>query len=542
MTKRTEQKDTSAQFALNRRQALQLGGGLGFVATMGLGAKPVFAQGEDTLTIAIAGDLGGWDQDYLAFDLIGLAVMKNTYPYMLDYGVRDVAGGRIQDTETVVPTFAESWESNEDGTVWTLGIRQGMRFPSGNELTAADVKWSKDRAFAAQANVAGIYRIIGLTEADQVEVVDDYTVRFHQSQPSAMTSQIQIISLYVFDSQLVQEHATTDDPWATDWVNRNPPLGGAYNVVGYEPGQEIVLEANPDFPLGEPPVHRVRLPIIPAAANRRLLLQNGDIDIALGLPRRDIDDLRSEPGITVISAPSNEFVFVPMSTVTPPFDNPLVRQAMAYAVPYDQIIASVYNGDARRSTSPVPLDMPGHSDVGYPYAHDPDQARALLEQAGLADGFDTSIVIVTDNIEQERIAILLQNALGEVGVRAEIESVDPATLQQRRRDRTIPLQVASGQMWVNDVEYLLSVALTEGGFLNYANYDNAEVNELFGQLNGLLDPAARQEIFMRVQEILADDVPWLVLCQPNFGLPVSGSISGWVQPVDGLFRLRYLER
>jgi peptide/nickel transport system substrate-binding protein len=527
--------------SLSRRGVLQLGGGLGLVGGLNLMPGASFAQGDDTLTIAIPSDLGGWDHDYLAFDLVGLAMMKNTYPFMLDYGVQEVAGGRIHDTETVVPTFAESWESNEDGTVWTMRIRQGVSFPSGNELTAEDVKWSKDRAFAAQANVAGIYRIIGLTEPDQVEVVDRYTVRFHQARPSAMTSQIQIISLYVFDSQLVQEHATADDPWATEWVNQTPQLGGAYNVVDYIPGEEIVLEANPEFPLGEPPINRVRLLVIPAPANRRLLLQNGDVDIALGLPRRDIFDLSGASGVSVISAPSNEFVFIPMSTVTAPFDDPMVRRAMAHAVPYQQIIDSVYNGDARRSTSPVPLDMPGHSDSGYPYDYDPERARELLAEAGYPDGFETSIVIVTDNVEQERVAILLQAAMADVGVTLNIESVDPATLQQRRQERSIPMQVASGQMWVNDIEYLLSVALTEGGFLNYANYDNPRVNAIFSELNGLLDEDARQSLFAEVQEILAEDCPWLVICQPNFGLPVAGNISGWVQPVDGLFRLRYLE-
>lgn len=524
----------------NRRDVLHLGAGLGLVMTVPLGVGPAAAQAGETVTIAIPADLGGWDHDYLAFDLVGLAMMKNTYPFMIDYGVKEVDGGRIHDTETVVPLYAESWESNEDGTVWTLRIRRGVTFPSGNELTAHDVKWSKDRAFAAQANVAGIYRIIGLTKADQVEVVDDYTVRFTQAQPSALTSQIQIISLYVFDSELVKANATDADPWATEWVNQTPQLGGAYNVASYTPGEEIVLEANPAFPGPAPAVPQVRLRVIPAPANRRLLLQNGDVDIALGLPRRDVEDLLGVEGIRVISAPSNEFVFVPMDTTTAPLDDVVVRRALAHAVPYDAILRSVYGGDARKSVSPVPIDMPGHADAGYPVTQDLDEARRLLGMAGLEDGFDSSIVIVSGDVEQERIAVILQAAFAEIGVNVEIETVDPATLQQRRRDRTIPMQVAKGQMWVNDVEYLLSVALTAGGFLNYANYESPRVNEIFSSLNGELDPARRQELFAEVQAVFAEDVPWLLIGQPNFILPVAERISGWVQPVDGLFRLRYL--
>ena len=99
--------------------------------------------------------------------------MKNCYPFMIEYGVKEQGGARVMDTGNVVPVFAESWEGDAQGKVWTLKVRKGVKFPSGNEMTARDVKWSKDRAFAAKANVAGVYRLIGLAEAGQVEVVDD---------------------------------------------------------------------------------------------------------------------------------------------------------------------------------------------------------------------------------------------------------------------------------------------------------------------------------------------------------------------------------
>ncbi len=525
---------------LDRRRFLQLGGGLALAAGLGVTGMPALAQGDGTLTMAIPSDTGGWDFDYLAFDLIGLALLKNTYPHVLDYNTREVAGGEIQDTESVLPVFAESWEPDADGKVWTLKLKQGLTFPSGNPFTARDVKWSKDRAFAANANVAGLYRIVGLTSPDQVELVDDYTVRFTQPGPSAMTSQIQIICLYVFDSELVKSHATADDPWAKDWVNRTPQLGGAFNVTSYEPGQEIVMEANAAFPVGAPAIPRVRFQIIPAAANRRLLLENGDIDIAHGLSRRDIADLRSNPKIKVISAPSNEFWFVPMATQMAPFDNPKVRQALAHAVPYEAIITSVFNGESRRSQSPVPLDMPGSSPAGYPFDTDPEKAKALLAEAGHPDGFETEIVIVANDTERERIAILLQAAFKQIGVTLNISTVDPATMQSRNRERSVPLQVASGQMWVNDIEYLISTSMSATGFLNYASYKSDVIDAIALKLHDTVEPAPRQALCDEAQATLAADVPWLMLGQPNFELPVSAGLDGWVQPVDGLFRLRYL--
>jgi len=530
---------TGERHGLTRRQLFELGAGLGLVLT--LAPSGSFAEGRDELTIAVPADLGGWDHDYLAFDLVGLAVMKNCYPFMIEYGVKEQDGARVMDTGTVEPVFAESWEGDAEGKVWTLKVRKGVTFPSGNEMTAHDVKWSKDRAFAAQANVAFVYRMIGLTEASQVEVVDDYTVRFTQSQPSDLSSHIQIISLFVYDSEELKKHATADDPWAKEWATKTPQSGGAYNVVDYKAGQEIVLEANPSFPLDAPRVKRVKLQVIPAPANRRLLLEKGEIDIALGLSRRDIDDLRGADGINVISSPSNEFVFMPMAMGTPPFDNPLVRQAMAHVVPYDAIVANVYNGNARRSTSPVPLDMPGHSPTGYPFGFDIDRARALLAEAGMPDGFESEIAVLAGDVAQERAAVLVASAARQAGIELKVTPLDPGTLFQRRSDKTLPLQIANGQMWVNDIEYLLAVCLVPGAFLNYAGYDNPRIVEIFQTLNRTSDKAARNTLFTEVQEILAQDVPWLVLAQPHFDLPVSAGVSGWVQPVDGLFRLRYLD-
>ena len=311
--------------------------------------------------------------------------------------------------------------------------------------------------------------------------------------------------------------------------------------MSYKAGQEIVLEANPEFPIDSPRVKRVRLQVVPAAATRRLLLEKGEIDIALGLSRRDIDDLRGKSGIKVISSPSNEFVFMPMAVGSPPFDNPKVRQALAHMIPYQAIIDNVYNGNARRSTSPVPLDMPGHSSKGYPFDFDLERARALLNEAGMGNGFETELVILAGNVEQERTAVIVSNAAKQVGITMKITPLDPGSLFQRRTEKTIPLQIASGQMWINDIEYLLATSLTPGGFLNYAGYDNARIQEIFVTLNKTSAENVRAGLFREIQDILAQDLPWLLLAQPNFDLPVSSGVSGWVQPVDGLFRLRYLD-
>ena len=534
---------------ISRRGLLQLGGSVALLLTTGAcaaGSKSepnTSASGgaaAGTLRIAVSSYLSSWDQDFVGFDLTALMMFKNVYPYMIDYGVTDAGGSQILDTLNVAPTFAESFEPDSTQKVWTLKLRPGVKFASGNEMTADDVKWSKDRAFAAQSNVAGIYRTIGLTKPEQVVVKDKYTVEFQQEFPSALTRQIQAISLYVFDSVEAKKHATAADPWAKEWFAKNPPTGGYFTVSKAVQGQEIELTANAGYPgPDKPKTATIRLSVVPAAANQRLQLQAGDIDVALGITGQDLQDLKKADGIKVLSAASNTQVAIQMSVTTAPFNDVNVRKALAFAVPYEQIIQNVYGGDARPTKSIVPLDMPGYAETGYPFTYDVAQAKAALAASGRTS-VSSELVFEANNDEQQKIAVLVQAEAAKAGITLKLSPLDPATLGERRTNKSIPLQLSSGQLWVNDVEYMLATSLVKGAALNYSNYTNPELEEIYTRSHTTVDDAARKQLWARVQDILAADVPWVVICQPNFNLPVRSSVAGWVQPMDGLARLRYL--
>jgi peptide/nickel transport system substrate-binding protein len=232
-------------------------------------------------------------------------------------------------------------------------------------------------------------------------------------------------------------------------------------------------------------------------------------------------------------------VSIPLNTAAAPFDDVRVRQAVANAIPYEEIISTVYGGDARLPKSIVPIDMPGYTEAGFPYEQDLEQAEALLAEAG-AEGISTELVYAANDEAQEQIAVLVQNALGEIGITVTPTPLDPATLGDRRAAKDIPMQITTGQQWVNDVEYLLSSGWITGAYLNYSNYSNGVVDANTEQAHTETDPAARLALWEEVQEQFAADVPVIPLAQPNFVLPVRDDVSGWVQPVDGLVRLRYL--
>lgn len=492
------------------------------------------------LVIGVNADIGSWDQDGGGgYDPTGAILNKATYLYPMDWGVKKVSGGLIADPYNIANVYAQSWTSTQGSKVWTLKLKAGRKWPSGNPITADDVHWSAERAFGLQRNVAGVYRLVGLNKISQITVVNPLTVRFTQDYKSALSTQIQLIGLFIYDSKLLKEHATTSDPWAQDWASKNPQVGGAYTVSAHTPGQSITLQANPSYPLPVP-TKQITLRVIPSSATMRLQLEKGDIDVASTLTRRDITQLKGKSGIKIISAPSAEQVSLPINMKMKPFNDVHVRRAMAWATPYDQIIKTVYGGDARRANSYVPIDTVGNSPIGYPYKYDLAKAKAELAKSAAKGGFKSELVIPAGDQSMQQAAIVLANSLKQIGIDLSIKQLDPATLSARRTKKDIALQLVSGSFWVSDIEYVLAVSYTKNAFINYSQYVSPRVETDYAKLHKVTNQAARVKIAKDVQTQMAKDVPALMIAQPNFNIAVRSSVGGWVQPVDGIMRLRYL--
>jgi peptide/nickel transport system substrate-binding protein len=327
-----------------------------------------------------------------------------------------------------------------------------------------------------------------------------------------------VICLYIFDSKLMQEHATKDDPWAKAWAAQNPTNGGIYNLTSYQPGSSITMELNEGYPIGSygapaKPYKTVQIEIVPDDTSRLLQLQRGAVDVAFSLSPQDIAKLASDTSVRVLNVPSDQYVSIPMDVTKAPFDNQKVRQAMAWAVPYDEI--------------------------RYPYTTDLAKAKSLLASAGMSSGFSTSLAIAAGDQTLEEIAVLLKANLAEIGVTLNIEELDPATLSADQTAKSLPMQITVGQLWVNDVQYLLSTSLIKGAFLNYSGYDNPAVQAIFEDFLKTTETAGRMALAAKLQAILAEDVPWLMLGQPNLQVPLRADLEGWLEGPDELFRLAF---
>ncbi len=472
----------------------------------------------------------------------------NLYDSYFGYEGMDInnRGERSLSFDTIEGRLVESADESADGLTWTLHLRQGVIGCSGNEMTSADVKYAYDRAFGLNATGFFLSATVNLSAADNVTVVDDYTVEIKLDALSPIFQQV--YTLYypaIVDSAIVQEHATDEDPWATEWLGTNSAGYGPYCVTDFTAGQQVVMEANPNYWEGEVPIKEVVYRAVPDSAQRLSLLQSGDVDVALALSPRQLAEVEGNSDLKVgQQKPGNTYISVALNATTEPFDDPLVRQALSYAVPYDEIVNDVYRGFAVAGDSYTPPNFPDYTNEFWPYEQDLDQARDLLEQAGLADGFDFTLTFAEFTPAERDVALAMQTAFSDIGVNMEINIVSPAVHQDAFVNRTEPAIMYTAQSHIYDTVYGMQIFLGSGAasYLNAGNYVSAELDAIFEEGAGIPQNERRSEIAKEAQEILAGDAPWLIPAIEDYAVAMRADVEGFAFMPDNGLRFYFLSR
>ena len=375
---------------------------------------------------------------------------------------------------------------------------------------------------------------------DAVVKVDDYTVEIKQGEPNALFLPVlTIFGLLMFDKETMEANATADDPWSHKYVNEtNAPGFGAYCLKSWTKNEQISYTANPDYFMGAPAITDVSVRRVPQSSNRVVVLQTGEAQLVTGLTPREFDSLRDKPGVAVAGVAGNENLFVHMNFKTPPFDNPLVRQAIAHAIPFDQIIANGYFGQATQWKGMVPSSYPGFT-ASADYAYDPAMAKDLLAQAGYPDGkgleafadaFRLSYVSEKESTLGP-IVNIIQSALREVGIPASLDPIPQTQYGDRQLvKRDLPFAVNDQEKPIGvDAGYaiqLFFVSADKGGLNNMVNYSNAAIDEGWAKARVEPDMAVRMAALAGLQDILAKDVAWLPVVEYKTQWAFSDKISG----------------
>ncbi len=277
---------------------------------------------------------------------------------------------------------------------------------------------------------------------------------------------------------------------------------------------------------------------VPQSSNRLVVLRSGQADLVTGLTPREFDSIADVDGITVAGVSGNENLFIHMNFDVEPFDNIALREAIAYAIPYEQIIATGYFGQATQWNGIVPSTYPGYVDSSG-YSYDPDRAREMLAEAGYPDGagleafadaFALSYVAEKESTLGP-IVNVIQTALRDVGIPATLDPIPQTQYGDRqlvRRD--LPFAVNDQEKPIGvDAGYavqLFFVSPESGGLNNMVNYRNEEMDALWSAARVDPDSATRDTTLAEIQAMAAADVAWLPIVEYTTQWAFSDRISG----------------
>lgn len=421
---------------------------------------------------------------------------------------------KFDDAGNVIGDLAKSWEVSEDQKTWTFMLKEGVKFHSGKELTADDVKATYERAMKAEAGGLRTTEIIKMFE--KVEVVDKYSVSITTNEPyGPMEALMCNMSLGIMDSDYI-------DKYGLDLGTKSEAENGTgpYKLASWKKDEELVIERFDDYFGDKAFIKTIVYQPIPEAASRVIALETGEVDIIGGIPAEELERLEKTDGITVIKAPSVGQRLFRFGCNDPIISNTKVRQAISYAIDRQIIIDSLFKGSAYPSTAPLAKVTWGYANLGE-IKQDKEKAKQLLAEAGYPDGFETKIVTTERYMKGVQLAEVLASQLAEVGIKAKIDvwewSALAATwdgITKEEFDEPIFIMGAGPSMRDADGGLRGLYTTTETGLndRNYGFYSNAEADELIYAGMKETNPEKRKELYKKAEQILYLDDPagiWL---------------------------------
>ncbi|MGA9337223.1 MAG: ABC transporter substrate-binding protein [Pseudolabrys sp.] len=498
--------------------------------------SPAKAQSrQETLLIVSESGPNNLDIHGVGTNVPGYEVSWNCYDRLISHEMKTGPNGQpYYDKNKFKPELAEDMNIGDMSV--TFKLKKKAIFQDGTPVTAKDVKWSLDRAVSVGGFPTFQMGAGSLTKPEQFVAVDDNTFRVDFARKDRLTvPDLAVIVPCVVNSELVKKHATEKDPWGMEFTKQNTAGSGAYKVASWVAGTEVVLERNDAWMGGPlPKTKKIIWRMVPSAGNRRALLERGDADISYDLPNKDFVELKQDGKLTIVSTPySNGIQYIGMNVKNPPFDNIKVRQAVAYAIPYQKIMDAVLFGLAKPLFGAVP-DAP--TEVAWPQPHkyntDIAKAKALMAEAGYPNGFDTTLSFDLGFAGvNEPLCVLTQESLAQIGIRTTINKVPGANWRTELNKKTLPLYTNVFSGWLDYPEYFFIWCYHgKNSIFNTMSYQSKTTDDF---IDGAVNAAATGDNATYDMDVKGfvdtayADMPRVPLYQPYVNVAMQKNVSGY---------------
>jgi peptide/nickel transport system substrate-binding protein len=434
-----------------------------------------------------------WDPS-ICFSVESL-VMANFYETLLRY---DSA------KDTFIPVLATEYEKSEDGLTWTFKIREGVTFHDGTPMDTDAVVYSLERSKNMNKGASFIWDPV-----NSITATDDSTVTITLDYAAPLDLIVSCAySAYIMSPEQAEQ--------GTDWFQQGNECGtGPYVLYSQVPGDEVIMSKFDNYWGGWDGEHfeTVVIKNVGENASRRQMIESGEADITNSLMVEDLKAMQNNPEVTVYQSNSFANTIGFFNTQSAPYDNKLVRQAMNYAFPYDDIIKYVSQGFATRPTGPIPTSMWGSLDKPL-YEHDLDKAKALLAEAGYPDGgFKMQLGYISGVEDRKKTAELYKAELEKLGVEVEILGMPWDQLWEKAKstnpeDRPDWLSIAWWPDVVTPASWFKALYMTEEDiFFNLGYYSNPELDEIIleADVQSGIDRDAAAELYRQAGTIVSED-------------------------------------
>lgn len=428
------------------------------------------------------------------------------------------------ETNEIEPQIAESWEQVDELT-YVFKIRQGIKFHDGSDLTAEDVKFSLDRAI----NTAAVSYIVDFI--DTVTVDDEYTVTVKTKAPFAPA----LRNLAIPFAAIVPKAVVEADEAA---FILNPVGSGPYQFVEWKQNDHVTLKAFDDYYAGKPATENLIMKVIPETSQRSIALETGEIDLAYDMAVNDVAKLKDSTELTVYEIPSLTCWYISMNMNKEPFNNPLVREALSYAIDRQLIIDTINAGSGQPADAIIAPGVFGYYSTGV-REYDPEKAKELLAEAGYPDGFETSLW-VNDNQSRIEMCQAMQNMFQQIGVECSVEVIEFGSFISRTTAGEHDMAYFGWTTSSADADYSyysLEHSTQQGAAGNRSFIADPEVDALIEEARTNSDEATRTELYKELAIKLDEINNNIPVFYSSINVGASQKVEGFVMDANGYHNL-----